>query len=130
MEKIEILKTFFKNENIEFDKYVYRCFLINELGKSIFCSVKEFDDLYSSMEQNDNSDEERNIQKSFQVINQLIFVYGQDVYDFDEWLFDNPVSEKWLEIIKKYMVLLKHIESDPLQWYKEIRQKFVDNQFK
>lgn len=113
MEKLEIIKTFFKNENIEMDKYVYRCFLIIELGKSIFCKVKELGDLFYSIEEI--------TQDSFQmIINQLIFVYGQKVHDYEKWLEDNPESEKWLDIINEYMVLLTNFQNNPLHSYKEI----------
>lgn len=130
MEKLEIYKTMFNNQGIDFGKYVYRCFLIIELGKSIFCPVKEFDDLYGSMEQNDNSVDEIITQESFHIINQLIFVYGQKVHDYDKWLTDNPESHNWLDIIDEYMILSSNFQNNPVQWYKGIYQTMVDNQFK
>ena len=130
MEKLEIVKVFFKNENFELDKYVFRCFLIIELGNSIFCEVKELDDLYDCMEENSHSNEERNIPKIFQVINQLIFEYGQKNYDYDKWLEDNPESENWLNIIEEYMILSTNFKNNPIQWYKEIQKKMEDNKFK
>lgn len=49
MEKLEIHKTMFNNQGVDFGKYVYRCFIDIELGKTIFCSVQELDDLYTGM---------------------------------------------------------------------------------
>lgn len=49
MEKLEIHKTMFNNQGVDFGKYVYRCFIGIELGKTIFCSVQELDDLYTGM---------------------------------------------------------------------------------
>lgn len=148
MEKLEMYKMMFNNQGIDFGKYVYRCFIGIELGKTIFCSVQELDDFYTSMvggvvykldkgktpeyiEDFVPSVDDRNSLKGFRLIfDHLMFGCGQKTYDFDKWLEDNPESENWLNIIEEYMTLSTNFQNNPVQWYKEIHKKMVDNQFK
>ena len=75
--------------------------------------------------------DDRNSLKGFQkIFDHLMFGCGQKVHDYDKWLEDNPESENWLNIIEEYMILSTNFQNNPVQWYKEIHKKMVDNQFK
>lgn len=146
MEKLDDLKNILNKEQLE--KYVYWSFLEIELGKTIFCTVEYFDDLYTCldggvlcnfgkgripeyMEGIGTSIEDRNSLESFHKMRSHLSVeYGRYVYDFDKWLNDNPESDEWFKFIEKSIELTKKFENNPIQWCIEMREKMIDNQFK
>tara|TARA_X000000368_G_scaffold148340_1_gene116996 strand:- start:1043 stop:1489 length:447 start_codon:yes stop_codon:yes gene_type:complete len=141
MEKLETLKQVCEETNVDFTEFVWRSYLVVELGKSYTPTLEQFDDLYVGLvggvlgnlgsgktpeyiEGIGPSDDDKNTLESWsKVRDELIYTLGSLICPYDKWIKVNKESKEWESIVIESYRLDKEFKEDPNKWGAELRNK-------